>query len=188
MGITVILISCCQPCRHLTESVGHDCDGERGCLSGRNTLCSPRSATIVVSFLLQQHEACSMQTHCLHSQHCCCCTKQPSSTHLSGSGPQATSHSAAMSSAGTRTMAASSNVYFGCKTLLGTSVCTNSFCFAIAGTCKQAAEHLLVGIQLYDRLRFCACTQILPALGIQIVRAVHTRKHKTSKDLSWLLN
>ena len=64
---------------------------------------------------------------------------------------------------------------------------SNSFCFAIAGACKQAAEHLLVGIQLYDRLRFCACTQILPALGIQIVALAYSET-ATTKDLSWLLN
>ena len=130
MGITVIRVSCCQPRRHLPESAGHDCDGERRCSSGRNTLCGPRSAPMLLFAAAR-----AMQTHCLHRQHCCfCCTTLVHSR--SGRGPRATSHSGAMSSAGTRTTAASSNVYFGCRTQLlqqQQQYPSNSFCFTIVG-------------------------------------------------------
>ena len=70
--------------------------------------------------------------------------------------------------------------------MLATTNCTRPTLFVLqlqGVASKQTAEHLLVGIQLYDRLRFCACTQILPALGIQIVALAYSET-ATTKDLS----
>ena len=79
---------------------------------------SPKCNNCCVLFAATARGARCKHIVCTHSTAAAAAAVQPSSTHLSGSEPQATSHSAAMSSAGTRTTTASSNVYFGCKTLL----------------------------------------------------------------------
>ena len=180
MGITVIRISCCQPRRHLPES-----DGERRCLSGRNTLCSPRSALMVVSFLLQR-AACDANTLfaptvALHNPH----------------GPLSVARGLRRQVIRARclqpgcTTTASSNVYFGCcRTNPTTTVHVQLFLFCncrglqASGGASASWDSIIRPSQV---LRWVPLPRFFRPWQFKLWSRAYSET-ATTKDLSWLLN